>query len=180
MRAKPPGEKIGMLRDGREVRIRPIAPEDAGHLMEFHSRLSVNTTRLRFFTPLRRLSPEFAHHLCTVDFKKRCAFVVCLPGEDEIRGVGRFEAESRRSAEVAFVVEDAMQGLGMGKLLLDRLVEQARRCGYERLTAVVLCENDSMLTLFRDSAFSPEITVEGDQAFVKMDIGGTTLGAAAR
>jgi GNAT superfamily N-acetyltransferase len=179
MRTKPPGERIATLRDGREVRIRPITPADVPLLMEFHERLSVNTTRLRFFTPLRRLSPDFAKHLCTVDYTKRCAFVVSFPGDNSIHGVGRFEAESRRSAEVAFVVEDAMQGLGIGKLLLDRLVEQARLRGYDRLTAVVLCENDSMLTLFRESPYHAEISMEGSQAFVKMDIGTRELNAAA-
>jgi len=165
-----PRETTVTLRDGRKARIRPIVPDDAPRLRAFHDRLSLNTTRLRFFTPMRHLSEEFARHLCTVDYDKRCAFVLSFPGDDEIHGVGRYEWESPHSAEVAFVVEDSLQGLGIGKLLLDRLVEHGRRQGFERFTAVVLCENDSMLSLFRETDYAPEITMQGALAFVKLDI----------
>lgn len=166
-----PRETLVTLRDGREARVRPIVPEDVPRLMEFHDRLSVNTTRLRFFTPLRHLSGEFAKHLCTVDYDKRCAFVLSFPGDEAIHGVGRYEWESPHSAEVAFVVEDTLQGLGIGKLLLDRLVEHGRKRGFERFTAVVLCENDSMLSLFRETNYDPLITMQGALAFVKLDLG---------
>jgi GNAT superfamily N-acetyltransferase len=165
-----PGETRITLRDARALRIRPIRPDDAPRLVEFHGRLSVNTTRLRFFTALRQLSPEFAEKLCNVDFVKRCAFVISFPGDDAIHAVGRYEAESERSAEVAFVVEDSMQGFGVGKFLLERLVGQARKHKFQKLTAVVLGENASMLTLFRQSPYLPEIHLEGIMAFVKLDI----------
>lgn len=175
-----PAEKVLPLRDGTLVRIRPIRPDDAPRLVEFHSRLSMNTTRLRFFTPMKRLSATFAEHLCTVDFKKRSAFVISPLDSDEIHAVGRYEAESRHSAEVAFVVEDSFQGKGIGVSLLDRLVEHARTRGYDRLTAVVLCENLNMLTLFRESPYSPEITMQSECAFVKMNIAEGAPAAAAR
>ena len=165
-----PPETLAVLRDGREVRVRPIRPDDAPRLARFHDRLSQNTVRLRFFTPLKHLSPQFAQHLSEVDFTGRCAFVISFPGDDEIHAVGRYEAEAAHSAEVAFVVEDSMQGLGMGALLLDRLVSHARANGFERLTAAVLCENTTMLTLFRESPFVPEIHMQGSTAFVKLDI----------
>ncbi len=165
-----PLETQAILRTGEAVRVRPILPADVPNLMDFHSRLSVNTTRLRFFTPMRRLSPEFAQHLCTVDFVKRVAYVVSPLTDDTIYGVGRYESESENSAELAFVVEDAKQGTGVGSLLMRRLIDHARTCGFERLTAVVLCENQHMLTLFRESPFLSEITMEHDCAFVKLNI----------
>ncbi|MGE3073408.1 MAG: N-acetyltransferase family protein [Dehalococcoidia bacterium] len=170
MKPPIPNEREATLRDGRVCRVRPISPEDCGRLVEFHERLSVNTTRLRFFSPLRHLSPEFAKRLCNVDFKRRCAFVISLPGDDAIHAVGRYEWESAHSAEVAFVVEDQMQGLGIGAILLDRLADHARTRGFRRLTAVVLCENTMMLSLFRESKYLPEIHMEGSMAFVKLDI----------
>ncbi len=162
-----PAEKVVTLRDGLSVRVRPIRPADAPRLIEFHSRLSMNTTRLRFFTPMKRLSAAFADQLCTVDFKKRCAFVISSLDFDDIHAVGRYEGESRHSAEVAFVVEDSFQGKGIGTILLNRLVEHARTKGFDRLTAVVLCENLNMLTLFRESPYSPEITMQSECAFVR-------------
>ncbi len=165
-----PPEQRAHLRDGREVRIRPIRPDDASRLREFHDRLSTNTARLRFFTPLKHLSRDFAQHLVNVDFEKRCAFVISPIDSDTIHAVGRYEAETRRSAEVAFVVEDSFQGLGIGVLLLDRLVEHAREVGYTRFSAVALCENSQMLTLFRESPYQADIHVERDLAFIRLDI----------
>lgn len=165
-----PAETRAALHDGRTIRIRPIRPDDAERLSAFHSRLSVKTVRLRFFGPMKSLSPDFASRLSDVDFVRRCAFVVSLPGDDAIHAVGRYEGESRRSAELAFVVEDSFQGLGVGALLLDRLVEHGRAVGYHRFTAAVLCENSAMLGLFRECRYSPDIHVHGTTAFVKLDI----------
>lgn len=170
MEAPLPAESLAVLRDGTPVRVRPILPSDSERLQEFHSRLSPNTTRLRFFSPLRHLSSVFADHLTSVDFKRRCAFVISPLDEDTIFAVGRYEGETRRSAEVAFVVEDRFQGLGIGKILLDRLVEHARTVGYTRFSAVTLCENTLMLSLFRESPYHAHIHVERDLAFVRMDI----------
>jgi len=127
-----PAEKVVTLRDGTPVRVRPIRPDDAPRLIEFHSRLSMNTTRLRFFTPMKRLSAAFADQLCTVDFKKRCAFVISSLDFDDIHAVGRYEGESRHSAEVAFVVEDSFQGKGR-YYLLDRCRTRPLD-GFDRLT----------------------------------------------
>lgn len=165
-----PPETVHVLRDGRTIRVRPVTPADLERLRAFHDRLSLNTTRLRFFTPLKHLTLTFAEHLCNVDFDKRCAFVLSFPEDDDIHGVGRYEAESPTSAEVAFVIEDALQGLGIGPILLERLVAQAKARAFTRLTAVVLCENHSMLTLFRDSPYHAEVHIEREQAFVKLDI----------
>jgi acetyltransferase len=183
MEPTAPPETQATLRTGEEIRIRPILPRDVPTLLEFHSRLSVNTTRLRFFTAMRTLSPQFAEHLCTVDFVKRTAFVVSPLESDTIYGVGRYESESDTSAEAAFVVEDAKQGTGVGWLLLQRLIDHAQSVGLERLTAVVLCENLNMLTLFRESPYLSEITMEHDTAFVKLNIapeGGATPFPAKR
>ena len=170
MAQRLPAETAVTLRDGRPARLRPILPSDVPHLHKFHNRLSLNTLRLRFFSPLRELSPEFATHLCNVDFEKRCAFVLSFPGDDAIHAVGRYESEAPHSAEVAFVVEDDLQGQGIGTLLLQRLIVHAQERGLERLTAVVLCENDSMLAIFREAHYSPRITMQGNLAFVKMDL----------
>lgn len=170
MTSELPAERIAELRGGEKVRVRPIRPDDVPRLLEFHSRLSVNTTRLRYFTPMRRLSPKFVEHLCNVDFKRRTAYVVSPMDDDRIYGVGRYEAESDTSAELAFVVEDAKQGTGIGTILMDRLIEHAKEAGFERLTAVVLNENLHMLTLFRESPYLVEITMQHDTAFVKLNI----------
>ncbi|WP_322797152.1 GNAT family N-acetyltransferase [Tepidiforma sp.] len=170
MTRKLPPERTITLRDGRTMRLRPILPSDVPNLLAFHERLSRESLRLRYFTPRRTLTEERAAYLCTVDFDDRAAFVASPLDSDAIHAVGRYERESPHSAEVAFIVEDALQGLGIGPALLERLAEHARSRGIERFTAAVLYENTAMLSIFRRSRFNPQISVEGDCAFVKLDL----------
>ncbi len=174
-----PPERRFTTRSGQAMRLRPIRPEDVPNLFAFRERVSRESLRMRYFTPRRRLTEELARHLCTVDFRDRAAFVASPLESDTIHGIGRYERDTPRSAEVAFIVEDALQGQGIGPALLERLAEHARGQGIDRFTAVVLCENTPMLTVLRNSPFRPQVTVEGDCAFVKLDL--TVLaGPAAR
>lgn len=159
-----------VLPDGRRMCYRPISPDDAERLQEFHLRLSRETTRLRFFSPMPRLTDKLAAHFVGVDFTDRCALVAYLPGDDDLRGVGRYEREGAHSAEVAFVVEDEFQGMGIGGTLLRQLAEHGRTRGIDRFTAMTLAENRGMLTVFRESGFPTDVAFDGETAFVKMDI----------
>ncbi|WBL36827.1 GNAT family N-acetyltransferase [Tepidiforma flava] len=165
-----PPERTFTTRSGQAMRLRPIRPEDVPNLFAFHERLSRESLRMRYFTPRRRLTEDVARHLCTVDFRDRAAFVASPLESDAIHGIGRYERDAPHSAEVAFIVEDALQGNGIGPALLQRLAEHARAQGIERFTAAVLYENTAMLSVFRNSPFRPQISVEHDCAFVKLDL----------
>jgi GNAT superfamily N-acetyltransferase len=132
--------------------VREIRPDDADRLTRFHRTLSLETTRLRFFSPHPRLSPDELLRFTTVDHWDREALVV-LDGDD-IVAVGRYDRmDVSEVAEVAFVVSDPWQGKGIGPLLLTRLADLARRRGIDRLVALVLPENDRMLEMLRHTPF---------------------------
>src|SRR5262245_43096171 len=97
-------ERELVLRDGSVVRIRPIRPDDASRLQDLHSRLSVNTAYQRFFAIVRRLPPDWARTLATVDYRRRLALVVEVEGDPggELIAVGRYDAIDHTEAEVAF------------------------------------------------------------------------------
>lgn len=158
------------LTDGRRVWFRPIRPDDVGRLRAFHRRLSMDTQRLRFFTPLRELSPAMAENFCNVDHDKRTAIVICYPGEDAIRGVGRLEDMGDGTAEVAFVLEDCLQGHGIGKALLSLLAAHARERGITTLTAMVLPENGAMLHVFRTCEFPSTFEIRDGAEYITLDI----------
>jgi RimJ/RimL family protein N-acetyltransferase len=160
------------LTDGGRVCFRPIRPDDTARLRAFHRRLSLDSQRMRFFTALRELSPSMAESFCNVDFDRRVAVVVCYPGEEVIRGVGRYEiGDDRKSAEVAFVVEDHLQGKGVGKALLRLLAVHARGAGVDQFTAVVLPENSAMLGVFQSCEFPTTVTHSDGTNHVTLDIG---------
>jgi acetyltransferase len=138
------------LRDGSRLRLRPIRPDDQSRLIDFYDRLSQYTAYQRFFTIMRRLPPDWARLLATVDYRRRLALVVeAGPAEaPELVGVARYEPTDRDdTAEVAFVVQDRWQNRGLGTALLEALLNAAEARGIRRFRAYVLATNTRMLDL---------------------------------
>ncbi len=158
------------LRDGRDVHIRRITGEDAPRLAEFATRLSANALRLRFFTPVRRFAPQMLEHLANVDFIQRAAFVVTFPEKNDLLAVGRYEGETANTAEVAFIVQDELQGNGLATELLQHLVVLARQNGFTIFSAMMLPENTEMLEVFQASGYPLTVTLEGGVERVRLEI----------
>ncbi len=139
------------LRDGACVPVRRIRAEDAPALQRLVGRSSARSIQLRFFGPLKELSDEAARHFADVDGEDRFALVALDPEDpDEIVAVVRYEREGQSgTAEYAALVEDRFQGRGLGIGLTWRLIEVARENRIERLHAMVLRENEGMLSLLR-------------------------------
>jgi acetyltransferase len=144
------------LKDGTQVVIRPILPEDADDLQVTFRRLSVESIYLRFLSYKKELPDEEARYLATLDYTTRMAFVaVCHENDQEIVvGVARYallDMGSLDVAESAVVVADDYQNRGIGKLLLRRLVTYARAKGIRQLRGNLQVGNDRMLDLVRRS-----------------------------
>jgi acyl-CoA synthetase (NDP forming)/RimJ/RimL family protein N-acetyltransferase len=142
-----------LLTDGTTVHLRPIEPDDADAIVAMHSRFSERTRYLRYFSPYPRIPERDLHRFVTVDHHEREAFVVESGGR--LIAVGRYDRLGPDSpeAEVAFVVEDAHQGRGIGSVLIEHLAEAARTEGIKRFVAEVLPVNAAMLRVFADFGY---------------------------
>ncbi len=149
------------LRDGREVLVRPIRPEDEPLLLALHARHSEHTIRMRFFGLVKTLTHDSLLRLCHLDPKRALALVAEL-GEGDARqllGVARYYVHPETGvAEFALVVGDPWQRQGLGRYLLERLIASARERGIKRLVGQVLTENRPMLELTRRLGFLPAAT----------------------
>ena len=139
------------LRDGTCVPVRGVRPEDAPALQRLVGRLSEQTARLRYFGAMKELSEEKARYFAEVDGQDRFALVALDPEDrGEILAVVRYDRqEGTNKAEYAALVEDRMQGRGLGIGLTRCLIEAARDRGLDHLYALVLPENQGMLRLLR-------------------------------
>ncbi|WP_433532087.1 GNAT family N-acetyltransferase [Micromonospora sp. CA-263727] len=142
-----------LLSDGSTVQLRPIRPTDAPAIVAMHSRFSERTRYLRYFSPYPRIPERDLRRFVNVDHLDREAFVVLAA--DQIVAVGRYERLGPASpdAEVAFVVEDAYQGRGIGSVLMEHLADAARRVGIVNFVAEVLPANGQMLRVFADFGY---------------------------
>src|SRR4051794_23451511 len=162
--------------DGGTVHLRPITAADAEGLVALHGRLSEQTRYFRFFGPYPHLSQRDVDRFTVVDHVRRVAIVATL-GEDLI-GVARYETIAPGSAEVAFVIEDAHQGRGLGPLLLEHLAAAARERGITRFEADVLPSNRRMLRVFIDAGYSAERAFDADAVHVTFAIAPTEASQA--
>ncbi|WP_367130781.1 GNAT family N-acetyltransferase [Saccharothrix sp. HUAS TT1] len=158
-----------VLSDGGTVHLRPITPDDAEKLLAFHGRLSERTRYYRYFGPYPRMPKRDLERFSTVDHADRVAFTALLG--DDIVAVGRYDRLGEgSSAEVAFVVEDAHQGRGLGSILLEHLAAAARERGLSRFTAEVLAENGQMVRIFRDAGYGVSRAFEEGVVHLEFDI----------
>ena len=166
------------MADGRPVHLRPIRPGDAGALVEFHRGLSADTVYYRFFGYHAELSPREVDWFTNVDGHDRVALVAVLDGR--IVAVGRYDrVRSSHDAEVALVVTDALQGCGIGTLLIEHLASIGATNGLERFVASVLPGNGRMLGVFRASGFQESSHLSADVVDVVLPLTPTAASAAA-
>jgi GNAT superfamily N-acetyltransferase len=158
-----------VLDDSRTLKIRPIRVDDEGRILTFHSHLSDDSIYCRYFSFHPELSRKEVAHLTHVDYDNRLALVV--EDRDEIVGVARYDRYGGTSvAEVAFVVRDDYQHLGLGHKLFASLAAAASPRGITEFSAETLCRNHDMMSVFRHSGFPMTSSVSAGEISVRLSI----------
>ncbi len=171
------GEMI--TRDGVTLRLRPIRPDDAEKLDAFHSRLSWDSIYRRYFLMHPSLSSAEVTHLTQVDYIDRLALVI--EDGDQLVAVGRYDRyPSTTRAEVAFVVADDHQRLGLGLQLLEHLAEAAWARGITIFSAETMASNREMMSVFRHAGFPVASTFSDGEISVRFPIEPTDASRARR
>lgn len=161
-------------RDGTMLHWRAIHTDDAPRLQAFHRRLSHHTLVFRFYGELPELSRELAERLSHVDCGQRMAMVATV-GEgmnEAIVAVARYECTDPGEAEFALVVEDRLQGQGIGPQLLRLLADYARRHGFTVFIANVMYDNEHMLAMLRHLGLPAIHHLHEGRVEVRLDISG--------
>ena len=174
------------LRDGRTVTIRAIRPDDKGGMADALREVSSESMYRRTFSAKRELSADDLKRLTEVDFNNVVALVTVMQEaeQDRILGGGRYirtgESSAALNAEVAFLVDDAHQGLGIGSLIFKHLVTIARASGITQFEAEVLPTNEGMLRLFTRSGLPVISTRSRDSVHVTIDLNPGQIGDQPR
>jgi len=149
------------MRDGNQVTIRPIRPEDEPLMVKLHETLSDQSVYLRYFCSLslsRRIAHERLLKICFGDYDREMALVAeftdPVTGERRIIAVGRLsKLHGRNEAEVAVLVSDRYQKHGLGQELLRRVVEVARDEKLSQVSAEMLTDNVAMQIVMKRLGF---------------------------
>ncbi len=160
------------LPDGRVVTMRPISPDDFDREMAFIDGLSMETGYNRLFSP-RHPSPQEVRRWTNVDPRREAAFVVTAPdpqGAEQMLAVGRLvHDEGGADAEFALLVGDASKRQGLGRHLLEALIDEARARDLRTLYGLALSTNADMLALGARCGFASRREI-GDSLVTRLSL----------
>jgi acetyltransferase len=152
------------MKNGTEVVIRPIRPEDEPLMAKFHEPLSDRSVYLRYFYPMKlsqRIEHERLSRISFIDYDREMALVVeqenPQSSQPEVIAAGRLiKIYGTDDAEFAILVQDQYQGQGVGSELLRRLLDVGRREGVKRIFGSILNDNINMLRVTERLGFKLE------------------------
>jgi acetyltransferase len=157
-------EKLWTLKNGQEVLLRPIKPEDEPMWLEMFQNFSEESIRYRFFQMLKDTPHEVRVRYCNIDYDREIAIVAELleEGRRKILGVSRVSIEpDGKTGEMAFIVGDRWQNLGLGTEMVDYALDIASEMGIESVYAIMLTDNYRALSLTKKMGFDLEYLSDG-------------------
>jgi acetyltransferase len=160
-------------KDGANIILRPIKPEDEPMWHELLGSCSKESIRFRFSSLIKQTTHEMASRYCYIDYDREIAIVAEVEEEDrrKLIGVGRLVADANHEeAEYAVLVADRWQGKGIGGMLTDYCVEVAKRWGVKRIVAETSKDNTRMVTTFQNRGFNINDEQEEDVVLVRKEL----------
>jgi len=155
-------EKAVTLKDGSEIFVRPIRPEDEALYPAFLAAVNAQDIRLRFFAPVKELNHAAIARLTQIDYARAMAFIAIDKLSGDMLGVGRLHADANYdTAEYAVLVRSDLKGKGLGWLLMQTMIDYARSEGLKSIEGQVLVENTTMLRMCEELGFC--ITPDPDE-----------------
>jgi acyl-CoA hydrolase/RimJ/RimL family protein N-acetyltransferase len=149
--------------NGLEVRFRALRPSDEEEMRRLFYRFSEQSVYYRYFTPITAMPHTKMQQYVNIDYN-RLMSIVGLEGDV---GKGKIIAEARYAklhvrpyADVAFIVDEAYQGIGIASFMLQMLFRAAKERGIKGFTASVLASNIYMLRVFEESGLTMESRIE--------------------
>jgi len=164
-------------RNGLLLKIRPLVPDDAGHLVDLFKHMGPESRFLRFNLALSNPDPELirveAQRMSEVDPEKDGAWLVFgdLPDQENapVAG-GRYVRLDDDTAEASLAVRDDMQRQGIGSHLLQFMVRQARDRGVKRLIATVQRGNRPLWHMLQGSGLKYDVESLGGYSNIAVDL----------
>jgi acetyltransferase len=147
-------ERRVTLRDGEKVLLRPLTPRDVALYPDFLSEVTPDDLRLRFFAPMRQVSPDLIDRLIHYDPQKAMAFIAVSEASGRMLGVVRLHDDAEGdTAEFAILVRTRLKGHGLGWLMMKHMIANAKEKGLKTVQGQVLAENVTMLHMCEELGF---------------------------
>ena len=161
------------LKNRQTLSIRPLLPSDEIAYRNFLYSLEERTIYFRYFQNINVFSRQMAqNHWANLDYRKNISLVgtVRNKGNKEIVAIGTYAGTDDGCAEIAFLVREDLQGMGIASYLLEELEKIALQNGYRMFCATVLQENMSMLHVLTKRYPKARISTRGGEVEIRMNL----------
>jgi len=165
-------EQTIRIKDGSEVLVRPVRPEDEEMYHAFFETVPQNDLRLRFFAPVKAFSHAFLARLTQIDYARAYAVAAIKVDTGEMLGSVRLMMDADLTeGEYAILLGPKAKGQGLGWTLMKMMIEHGRRLGLHRIDGQVLTENQPMLQMCKALGFKQrESREEPGVSIVTLDL----------
>lgn len=171
------------FKNGLKVRFRAIKPSDEEAMRRLFYRFSDKTVYRRFFYPVRTMPHDKMQQYVNIDYSGVMSVVALVgePDQETIIAEARYARDEKTTyGDVAFVVEEKYQGLGIATYLYEMLIRLAKERGLKGFYAQVLQTNKGMMKVFekghlpinarlRDGLYKITIPFESQLSQLKME-----------
>jgi len=147
---------IDRLNDGTHILIRPLEPKDREREFDFITRLSPESRQMRFLGTMNEPSKALLDQLMDVDYAQRMAYVALVHKDGQLIeiGISRYAAtDGDGQCEFAVVIADDWQRRGLGKLLMQHLIDAAKRNGLKEMISIDSSSNTHVRRLAKGLGF---------------------------
>ena len=161
------------LRDGLEIKIRPIKPSDEDRMRRLFYNFSDESKYFRYFAPKPVMPHQEMQPYVNIDYQDILSVVAIVEkGRNErIIAEARYAYDKKTDAyEIAFIVDEEFHGKGIATFLCDYLIKIAQDRGIARLVAFVLPRNEAMLKVFGKCAVKPSQSLEANSYVLRFDL----------
>lgn len=166
-------EWTGTTKKGVPLFIRPVKPEDGLLLINFRQSLSDTSIYYRFFGYVKRFTPRQIYRFSTIDYDREIA-LIAFPGcdnEDKMLGIIRIVGHpDGKRGEFSIIISDALQGQGLGVILMNVALDIAKKQGYKTIYGFVLPENEGMKALAQKIGFQLKLNYEDAVLDLTLDL----------
>ncbi|NLS13384.1 bifunctional acetate--CoA ligase family protein/GNAT family N-acetyltransferase [Vibrio sp. SM6] len=152
-----------VLKNGQTILLRPILPEDEPLHAEFIKHVSKDDLYKRFFSDVGEFNHEALANLTQIDYDREMAFVALTftPQGAEIIGVSRALINpDNTDAEFAILIRSDLKGIGLGKILMNKIIDYCQRKGTQQISGMTMPTNRGMLMLAKGLGFTLDVQFE--------------------
>jgi len=151
------------FKNGTEVRFRAIKPSDEEEMRRLFYRFSDRAVYYRYFSPIKTMPHAKMQEYVNVDYRRAMSIVglVGESGREHLIAEGRFVRDPKGPyADLAFVVDEKYQGIGIATYMYKMLIRLAKEQGLPGFTASVLATNQAMMKVLERGGLPVKASLE--------------------